>query len=117
MALTLDQINFQAQKASWYIDYNWNNWNIGGDTVVYTGDGVDDLDRVIAVMQSNPNGIALIDTGTLTSSWQPCTLADVQGIRTAYIAYWGTVNEPGFPTGQPAIIETNGTENEPFVSS
>lgn len=116
MSLTQDQIDYQAAKASWYVDYNWNNWNVGGDTVVYTGDGVDDLDRLIAIMQSNPNGRALIDTGTLTSSWVPCTVTDIQAIRTAYIAYWGTVNEPPFPTPQPAIIETTGTENEPFVS-
>lgn len=115
MALTQDQINYQAAKASWYVDYKWNSVFVTGDSVVFTGDGVDDLDRLIAVMESNPRGTALMDTGTLTSSWVPCTVADIQALKTAYIAYWGTVNEPTFPTAQPAVIETSGTD-EPYFS-
>lgn len=92
--LTSQEITQIARRAQWYIEAS--AMYLFQDSVVFTGDGVDDLDRVIAFMGSNgwPVPKYMIDTGSQYSVWKVCDIEDVQGIRAAYIEFYGTVNKP-----------------------
>lgn len=106
MLLTQEQIEYQAQKASWYVEVNTRDLNFGsGDGYIVTGDGVEDLDRLISLMPIYPNGQFSIDVGTQYSSFRPCDIEDIQAIRAAYIEFYGTVNKPGFPPVQSEAFE------------
>jgi hypothetical protein len=103
--LTQAQINYQAQKANWYVSVDYRNVNVGGDPFIITGDGVDDLDRLISLMPIYPNGRFFIDIGTVTEQFVPCDVDDIIAIRTAYIGYYGRVNKPGRPVPHPEAEE------------
>lgn len=105
MLLTQAQIDFQAQKASWYVEVDYRNINIPGDPFIVTGTGVADLDRLIEMMPIYPNGRYRIDVGTTFEQYRPCDITDIQAIKAAYIAWYGNVNKPSFPTEQREAIE------------
>lgn len=90
------------------------------DSVVFTGDGVEDLDRLIARLNENAatnlvlNQRFQCDVGTQYSDWRNFDIDDVYAIREQYIAFYGDVNKPNvyasgsntaFPT---AIVEQYG---------
>jgi hypothetical protein len=106
--LTQQQINFLANKAQWYVEIDNRRQVDGGDVWVNTGDGVDDLDRMLVLMQTLPVASFKIDIGTQYESWVPCNIADIQAIRTAYIGYFGQVNKPGWPVGFPKKLKLDG---------
>jgi hypothetical protein len=70
--LTQEQIDLQAKKASWYVEIDNRRAIEGGDVYVVTGDGVDDLDRLLSLMPT------------------------LQAIRAAYVGFYGAVNKPGY---------------------
>jgi hypothetical protein len=106
--LTQQQINFLANKAQWYVEIDNRRQVDGGDVWVNTGDGVDDLDRLLVLMGSLPRATFRIDTGFQYDVWVPCTVEDIQAIRTAYIGYFGNVNKPGWPVGFPKKLKLDG---------
>lgn len=65
-----------------------------GDSRVVSGDGVDDLDRLLSTLSGYPNGRFSIDVGVLDSSFRPCDIEDIQALRTAFVAVYGTVAKP-----------------------
>jgi len=96
MLLTSDQQAYVALRASWAFDLN-TDIRVK-DSVIYSGDGVDDLDRVYTVMTgTHPRPRYVLDVGTWTSSWQPCDSEDVLAIKRAFIGMYGTVNKPIYP--------------------
>lgn len=101
MPLTQQQINFIAQKAQWYIEVDNRRAVDGGDTYTVTGDGIDDLDRFLAIAPTMPLARYQIDVGTQYSDYRPFDLNDARAIRTAYIEFFGTVNKPSFPVQYP----------------
>jgi hypothetical protein len=103
--LTQEQINFQAQKGSWYVEIDNRRAVDGGDVYVVTGDGVDDLNRLLSLMPTLRVATFRIDTGIQYDNWQSCTVADIQAIRSAFIGYYGTVSKPGFPVGDRKYME------------
>jgi hypothetical protein len=103
--LTQAQVDYQARKANWYVSVDFNDINVPGDPYIVTGDGVDDLDRLISLMPIYPRGKYFIDVGTVVEQFVPCDVADIQAIRTAYIAYYGNVNKPGPPIEYPEADE------------
>jgi hypothetical protein len=106
--LTQAQINFLANKAQWYVEIDNRRQVDGGDVWVNTGDGVDDLDRLLVLMPTLTVATFRIDVGTQYESWVPCNIADIQAIRTAYIGYFGQVNKPGWPVGFPKKMKLDG---------
>lgn len=102
MSLPSSDIEYLAQKAQWYIDCKLQS-NLGryspfhGDSVVITGDGVDDIDRLLALMAGYPNGRFAVDVGRVESAYRPFTIEDAHALRTAYIKFWGTVSKPFLP--------------------
>ena len=95
MRLTVPEQRLVAQKANWYFDvYMGQNT---GDSVVYTGDGVDDLDRLISVIANGTQRgfkmVCDVSPGNY-SVYRPADIEDVQAIRTLFIGWYGTVSKP-----------------------
>ena len=97
MPLTQEQINFQAKKASWYVEVDNRRAVDGGDVYVITGNGVPDLNRLLSLMPTLTQARFRIDTGTMYDVWVPCDTNDIEGIKAAFIQFYGTVSKPGFP--------------------
>lgn len=99
MKLTAEEQKLIARKAIWYFDcYFGMNTD---DSVVFTGDGVDDLDVLISRLTkaAEEGGIGvnarfLADTGTTWESWKAFDVEDVQAIRQYYVAIYGEANKP-----------------------
>ena len=82
--------------------------------MVFTGDGVEDLDRLISRLNANAQDNRLwgqrfmCDVGTQYSDWRPFDIEDVYAIRLAYIAYYGNVDRPNvYSAGSNAAIPVN----------
>jgi hypothetical protein len=103
--LTQVQVDYQARKANWYVSVDYNDVNVPGDPFIVTGDGVDDLDRLITLMPIYRRGKYFIDIGTVVEQFVPCDVEDIMAIRLAYIAYYGNVNKPGPPVPHPEAEE------------
>lgn len=84
-----------AQKACFYFDVYFGQNT--GDSVVVTGDGVDDLDRLISRMstESVRDAKFLCDVSMSNDSqYRPCDLEDVQAIRAHYVSFYGESDKP-----------------------
>lgn len=94
MYLTSSQQREVARKAYWNLDCQLGTNS--ADPVVFTGDGVDDLNRTITILQAAPTHGSrfMIDLGTQYSSYHRCDVADLEAIRTFYIEFYGTVSKP-----------------------
>jgi hypothetical protein len=103
--LTQAEINDQAQRANWYVQADLRDVNVPGDPYIITGDGVDDLDRLISYMPIYPKGRFQINVGRLFEAYKDIDLEDVIAIKAAYIAYYGNVNKPGDPVPFPEAEE------------
>ena len=97
MLLTPEQHRAIAQRAQWYFDCYFGP---PGDSVVFTGDGVDDLDRLISRLNANAQDNRQLsqrfqcDVGTQYSAYRNFDIEDVVAIREQYIAFYGDVNKP-----------------------
>lgn len=125
MLLTSAEHRDIARRAIWYFDCYFGN--LSQDSVVFTGDGVEDLDRLISRLNENAaNNFALnqrfmCDVGTQYSSYKPFDIDDVYAIREQYIAFYGDVNKPnvyaaGSNTAFPTAIAENYGGSSPQVS-
>lgn len=106
MLLTQAEIDDQAKRACWYVQADLRDVNVPGDPYIITGDGVDDLDRLISYMPIYPRARFEINVGNLFEAYKQCDIEDIRAIRTAYIAYYGNVNKPGNPVPFPEAEET-----------
>jgi hypothetical protein len=85
-----------AQGANWYFDvyFGMNT----GDSVVFTGDGVDDLDRLIEILSTGTFGSTARYMCDVTfgnySNYRPFDLEDLRAIRNYFIGWYGTVAKP-----------------------
>lgn len=94
MLLTVQEQRLVAQGANWYFDvYMGQNT---GDSVVFSGDGVDDLDRLISVVANGTQrGFKMVcDLGRNYSVYRPCDIEDVEAIRALFIGWYGDVDKP-----------------------
>lgn len=108
MSLTSDEIAYVATRANWFFDVLYPQNLEGGDWTVFTGDGLSDLNRFIGRYQTTPNMRVMVDTGTTTSAYKVATIADIEGIRTVFVATYGSVNVVSpFPPGQeyPTVFQ------------
>jgi len=97
MLLTPEQQRLLARRAQWYFDCYFGP---PGDYVTFTGDGVDDLDSLIARLNTNAqynfnrNQRFLCDVGGQYSDWRNFDIEDVYAIRYYFIQYYGDVSRP-----------------------
>ena len=91
MLLTSDQQRDMARRAIWYFDCYFGA--LSEDSVVFTGDGVEDLDSLISRITDNTannrirNQRFLCDVGTQYSDWRPFDIDDLNAIRAQYVAF------------------------------
>lgn len=97
MLLTPAQHRDIARRAQWYFDCYFGP---PSDSVVFTGDGVDDLDRLISRLNENAatnidrSQRFMCDVGTQYGDPRPFDIEDVYAIRAQYVLYYGPVNKP-----------------------
>lgn len=102
VVLTDIQLERLARTAEWKFDVSFKNERGADDAVVYTGDGVDDLTKLIDRLESmtTSGGAArykiLCDTGDLFSNYVIVTVDDVHALRAKFIEIWGTVSKPPY---------------------
>ena len=104
MSANLDDAILQhlAQKACWYVDCDFRD---NADSCVLTGDGVDDLDQLLRIIDTNPHMRMTLDVGQTNSIYRPVVREDIVALREAYVAVWGETNKPAFwndPKGVPS---------------
>ena len=94
MRLTADQQRYLARKAQWYFDVYLGRQS--GDSSVYTGDGVDDLDRLIALLNGThaPDSRFMCDVGKQYSDWRAFDAQDVEAVRSYYVQFYGLTDKP-----------------------
>jgi len=110
--LTDQDVYVVARRGEWKIDlYLGQNT---GNSSIYVGDGIDDLDRVAGLIASGTNAGAklMIDVGAyaqlnpgpdFAAQWRFFDLEDLTRIRTMYISLWGPVNRPDEYQPKPAV--------------
>lgn len=102
VSLTDEQIDYLARSASWKFDVSFRDGRNAVDSTVYTGDGMDDLSKLISVLEDStlPNGSRefrmMCDVGSLFSNWVTATVDDVYALRSRYIAVWGSTDKPPY---------------------
>jgi hypothetical protein len=92
--LTDGQIDTVARRGQWYLDMFFGNVVERQDSVVYTGQGAPDLDRIIALMEgtgSYPGFRFLCDVGFTNGDWRRFDLEDLQRLRVNFEALYGNV--------------------------
>jgi len=79
------------QKAHWYVDCDFRDRS---DTTVFPGDGVDDLDSLLRLIDNHPKLRMVMDIGQTNSVYRPVTRDDIVALRVAYVAAWGETPRP-----------------------
>lgn len=112
MLLTADQQRDVARRAIWYFDCFFGA--LSEDSVVFTGDGVEDLDRLISRLTDNaaqnkmPHQKFMCDVGTQYSEWRPFDLDDLVAIRAQFVTSYGNVNRPDvYATRQSGAVSVS----------
>lgn len=94
LVLTDAQLDRMARSASWTFDVDFHDRS---DSVVFYGDGVDDLNSLLVAVQGNIKTPKIVcDVGSLFSSYKIVTVEDIQALKDKYISIWGTVSKPPY---------------------
>lgn len=103
MLLTAEQHRAVARRADFFFDLYMGLGR--GDSSIYTGDGVDDLDQIAAVIAAGTNVGAkfTVDVGSQYSDYRRFDTEDLSAIRSEYIAFYGTVNKPDAYLNDPSF--------------
>ena len=117
-----------AQRAQWYFDVATSPRNSPvafGDNVVFTGNGLRDLNQTIDYIAHNPGCRIICEVGTtgtimLGNAWPkylPADIQDVYAIKEAFIAFYGSVDRPSVYRGYGggAFMASNGTVLLPVI--
>lgn len=102
VVLTAQQLDYLARSAAWKFDVSHKDARNAQDSVIHTGDGMDDLTRLIDFLESKtlPNGSTMYriqcDTGGTFSNWITVTIDDVYALRQRFIEIWGSVAKPPY---------------------
>ena len=111
MNLTSEQHDYIAQRAQWYFDCYTAPRNVTAlpDNVIFTGQGLTDLNRTIGFIAFNPgvrvvcevgsNGT--IPLGNAYPKYMDADINDVYQIKEKFIAFYGSVDRPDV-YGDPA---------------
>jgi hypothetical protein len=103
VVLTDAQLDFLARTISWKFDCDLRDT---GDSVVITGDGVDDLDRLLGLFDRTPRIRVAADVGAQFSQYVYVGRDDILALKARYIAIYGTVDKPALinPVGGAAQV-------------
>jgi hypothetical protein len=95
-----DVLRKVIRQGSWKFEV-YNRLEYHTDRVVLPGDGTDDVDSVLAFMDSHPVAQTRLDIaglgivgGSGGSEWRDMTRDDVVAFRTIYVQEYGDVDKP-----------------------
>jgi hypothetical protein len=77
-----------------------------GDSVVFTGDGVDDLDRLLSILANGTqrDGKVMCDVAAGNySDYRRCDMDDIVAIRGYFIGWYGTVSKINVYAEGPSV--------------
>lgn len=104
MKLTSEDQAYVAQRAQWYFDCQTapRNTTALPDNVVFTGQGLTDLNRTIGFLSYNPTTRVICEVGSHGTvpvgatfpNYKQCDIEDVYEIKNQFIAYYGSVDRP-----------------------
>ncbi len=119
MKLTSEDQAYVAQRACWYFDCQTAPRTLTAlpDNVVFTGQGLSDLNRTIGFLNFNPTTRIICEVGSNGTvpvgvtfpNYKQCDIQDIYAIKDAYIAYYGSVDRPDVyvaPFGGAIQVET-----------
>jgi hypothetical protein len=86
--LTSAEVTKIAQAANFLVEFSAPG---ATDSVLLSGDGVDDLDHLIALARRTLGHRMLIDAEPADTSFKPCNIADLQAIRASFVSFYGEV--------------------------
>lgn len=92
MADVDEELQAVAERAFFHFDVDQRD--VRDSAFIMAGDGVDDLDRVISMMEDDPRMRVQLDTSASNSSWRQMAIEDVRELRGYFIDFYGTVNKP-----------------------
>lgn len=105
MKLTSDEHAYIAKRGQWYLDCAVSprqSPTAFGDSVVYTGQGLSDLNRTISTVASSPGirvtcevgSAGTILLGNAYPKYLECDIQDLYAIKEQFIAFYGSVDRP-----------------------
>lgn len=111
--LTAVETNLIGAAAHFIFDVDLKD---GSDTYIVTGDGTDDLDRLLAIFQNNPHATVRADVNPQDTSFKEVSALDVQAIRASFLTFYtgtsqGTLAKPDayiLPIGAAASLNSPG---------
>jgi len=89
--VTTDELRVIAERA--FFRFDVDQQDVRDSAYMVVGDGVDDLDRLIALLEREPRTRVQIDTSASNSSWAIAEIDDVRELRGLFIGFYGTVNK------------------------
>lgn len=113
MKLSAQDVFVVARRGEWKLDVNLGALD-SANSAIYFGDGVDDLDRVSAIIASGTNHGArlLIDVGAhenlnpgpdFAAQWRFFDQEDLAAIRAKFVELNGPVNKPDEYQPKPGV--------------
>lgn len=94
MLLTDREVDTVARRGYWYFDLYFGDILERQDSTVYTGQGVPDLNRVIALMEgtgSRPGFRFLCDVGFTSGDFKRFDLEDLHRLKGKFQVLYGNV--------------------------
>ncbi len=67
------------------------------DSVTITGDGVDDIDQLIGIIDRHRKIRMLVNVGFITPDYKVANRVDIVNMRAVYVSIYGEVNNPAPP--------------------
>lgn len=105
MKLSIHEHTYIAKRGQWYLDCATSprrSPTAFGDSVVYTGQGLADLNRTISVVASSPGIRITCEVGTAGTillgnaypKYLECDIEDLYAIKQQFIEFYGSVDKP-----------------------
>lgn len=92
--LTDDDLIFLLGTIAWKFDCDLGD---NSDSVVMAGDGVDDLDRLLAQIDRYPRHRMIVNVGAIYPNYKRANRQDIVNLRAKYVELHGETNEPPWP--------------------
>jgi hypothetical protein len=93
LLLTAAEIDIIARRGNFYFQVDPQD-RFYSDPYLLGGDGTDDLDNLLALIDRTPHIRIMADVGVLSSSFKDVTRDDVVAVKAAYISIYGDVSKP-----------------------
>ena len=91
--LTPKEIDIAIHKGCWTFEVDYHDRT---DSVVLSGDGVDDLDHVDSLMMTFRRATFKLNIGQASDSYRVVDRADIAAMRQRFVEVWGELDKPEY---------------------